>query len=315
MDSNQIFALLKAGQFREALDLLRLWWQELRWEIRLAVVATVVTLLLAWIFSTAGGVAALLVLPLGICALIAIARPTTVPAKVDGFVQRMNERRQRALAKGTFFGKWVARPFYASLSGSASLTAPIKDPYLRAGTTITVQSYAVYLALAIASIAIYAALILACLAFVLWIIAYALSDHSGSRTVSTVSRAVSWGMSGRSEEREDVFGRQYTQHYDDEYNQTGSTETRQDVFGRDYRQNISPEGDYTGHSEQREDIFGNPYTQRFNEQGDQVGHSEEREDVFGRKYVQHFDEEDNPVGRSEERENIFGQKYTKHDEE
>ncbi|MGH9800370.1 MAG: hypothetical protein ACRD82_08405, partial [Blastocatellia bacterium] len=114
MDANQIYDQLKAGQFREAFGSLRQWWQELRWEIRLAVVATVVALLLVWIFLAAGLLAVLLALPLGVCALIALAQPAPVLGWVDGFVRWADGKRQQALAKSTFFSKWVARPFYAS---------------------------------------------------------------------------------------------------------------------------------------------------------------------------------------------------------
>ncbi|MGH9838418.1 MAG: hypothetical protein ACREEM_06505 [Blastocatellia bacterium] len=313
MNANQIYSQLKDGRFREAFDSLRQGWQELRWEIRSAVVAVVTALLLVWIYLGAGFLAVLLTLPLIAGALIAAARPAPVAGWVDGLVRWADGKRQQALAKGTFFAKWVMRPFYASLSGSSNLTAVVKDPYLRAGATITLQSYAVYLALLVAYIAISVVLALACLAFFLWIFAYAFSESSGGG--HTVTRAIRRGMSGRSEEREDLFGRQFTQHYDDRHNPTGRTEQREDIFGRPYQQHISPEGDYTGHSEEREGIFGNRYTQHSNEQGEQAGHSEEREDIFGRKYTQHLDEQGNPSGHSEEREDIFGRKYTKHEEE
>jgi len=312
VDTNQIYSHLKDGRFREAFQTLWQWWLETKWEARFVGIGMVILLLLAWIYSAAGFVLSLLAAPLGICALIAVARPAPVPDRVDGLVRWAGDKRQKALAKGTFFAKWVMRPFYASLSGEATLTRPIKDRYLRAGVTITLQIYTLYLALFIASVTIYMVLFLLCLAFILWMIAYALSDHSGSRTMG---RAVSWGLSRRSEPKEDIFGRQYTQHYDENYNETGRTETREDIFGRPYQQHISPEGDDTGHSEEREGFFGDRDVQHFNEQGDSAGRSEPREDVFGREYVQHFDKEGNPAGRSEEREDIFGGKYTKHEEE
>jgi len=206
MNANQIYAHLRAGQFRLAFDELHRGWQSLRWEVRSAIVGTLAGLLLIWAVSAMGWLIGLLAIPLMVGAVIALSRPTPVPSSVDGFVHWADGKRQQAAVKGSFFAKWVMRPFYAGLSGSGGLTAPIPDPYLRAGTTIAVQSYAVYLALAVASIAIYLVLLLACIAFVLWVIAYAFSERSGGGFVSrAVSQSVSQQLTDYSESREERF--------------------------------------------------------------------------------------------------------------
>lgn len=206
MNVNQIYAHLRAGQFRSAFDELHRGWEALRWEVRSAIVGTLAGLLLLWAVSAMGWLIGLLAVPLMAGAVIAISRPTPVPNSIDGFVHWADGKRRQAAAKGSFFAKWIMRPFYAGLSGSGSLTAPIPDPYLRAGATIAVQSYAVYLTLAVASIAIYLVLVLACIAFVLWMIAYAFSERSSSGFVSrTVSKSVSQRLMDYSELREDRF--------------------------------------------------------------------------------------------------------------
>lgn len=309
MNANQFYDHLKDKQFREASQLLWQGWQEMRWEIRGAIIGSLVGLLLLWIVAAMGWLVALLAAPLGICALIAVARPVPALGGVDTFVSWADGRQQRASAKSTFFAKWVARPFYAGLSGSANLTSAIKDPYLRAGTTVTVQSYAVYLALAVFSAAVYVMLVLLCIAIGLWILSFALSGSSGGGST------VRWVSPARSEEREDFFGNPYTRHLDDEGNPAGRTETREDFFGRPYQQHLTAEGDLAGHSEQREGLFGNRYAQHYDEQGAAAGHSERREDFLGREYIQHFNEEGDSAGRSEEREDFLGRKYTQHTEE
>ncbi len=315
MDANQIYTHLKDGQFREAFQAIWQAWDEVRWEARFVAIGMLVCLLLAWIYSAAGFLLSLLAAPLGVCALVAVARPTPAPKRVDGFVRWADDKRQRALAKGTFFAKWVMRPFYATLSGSARLTAAIKDPYLRAGVTITLQTYAVFLALFIVSAAIYAILVLLCMALVLWIIAYALSEGGGSRGGSTVASAFRRGFSGRSETRTDFWGDQYQQHHDANYDKAGYTEQRTDLWGDQYQQHFSQQGDKTGHSEGREDFLGDPYTQHYNQQGEKTGYSERKEDWLGGEYTQHYDQHGNRIGRSEERTDLFGDKYTKHEDE
>jgi len=322
MNGNQIYSQLRAKQFRAAFNTLQREWQTLHWGIRGAIAGAVIGLLLLWVATSAGGLAFLLLLPLGVMAWIAMARLEPLPLRVESFARRADDRRKQAAAKGTFFAKWAKRPFHAALSGSAKLTARIGDPYLRAGATVGLQMYAVLLAAVLTYVAVSVVLALVCILFSLWVFfyfflgGYKLSGGGASEVVSSaVKRSVSGRMGDWSEEREDVFGRRYAAHIDDQGNAVGSTESRENIFGQRYEQDISPKGDYTGRSEERENIFGQKYTQHANAQGEDAGHSEEREDVFGRRYTQHYDSEGNPSGRSEEREDIFGRKYTKHQDE
>lgn len=204
MNANQIYAHLRQGEFRLAFDDLRQGWQSLRWELRSAIAGTMAGLLLLWAVSAMDWLIGLLAAPLAVGAVIAIARPVPVPNGVDGFVRWADGKRQQAAVKGSFFAKWVMRPVYAGLSGSASLSAPISDPYVRAGATIAIQSYAIYLTLAVASVAIYLVLVLACIAVVLWMIAYAFSERSSGGFVSrTVSRSVSQRLANSFESQEE----------------------------------------------------------------------------------------------------------------
>lgn len=319
MNANEIYSHLRAGQLRAAFASSQQWWRALRWEVRSIIVGAALGLLLIWVFATMSWLAGLLALPLVVGAWIAVARPAPVPQGVANFALRAEGRRERAAAKGTFFAKWIWRPFQASLSGAAKLTAGLQDPYQRAGATVALQMYAVCLALALAYITVYAVLVLLCIAVSIWVLAYMFADQrggGGSRLVSrAISDSVSRRMAARSEQREDFLGNPYTQHYDDQGNPIGRTETREDFLGNQYQQHISAEGDNIGRSEEREGFFGNRYVQHLDAQSDAAGHSEEREGLFGDKYTQHFDAEGNPTGRSETREDFFGKKYVKHDED
>ena len=309
-----VYSTLGSGGVDEAAKQLSHWWRALRWEIRLTIVATALALtMLLFIFAsgvdlnTSGGfVLSLILLPVVLGALVALARPDPVPGWMARFIGWSAMKRDRAREKGTFLAKWFFRPFYGLLCGSNSATASIKEPYLRAGSTLALQFFALYLALFVAYAAIMVVIGIAIIVFVFWIISLMLSEgfSSGSR-----------GYSGRSETRETLFGRKYTQHLDSSGNKTGYTEQRTGLFGNQYQQHFSQDGEKTGRTDAREGLFGNQYQQHSDADGSKAGYSENKESLFGSRYVQDYDQDGEKTGRSEVREDLLGRKYVAHEDE
>lgn len=301
---------LKAGEVKQtAADLLS-WWQALRWEIRLAVVAACLAIpLLLLIYISGGFFLSLLLLPLYPMALLTLARPEPLIAKIYRFIEWCDLQRDKSKAKETFLAKWFFSPVYAGFSGSAKLTTSIKDPYLRTGLTLGIQISALFLALFVVYIVVILILVLLFLAFVFWIISFMLKGEKAAPNVGQ------WFTQGHSERHFDVFGNEYAQHYDEQERMSGYSENRTDIFGNTYQQHFSQEGEMTGHSEQTTDVFGNPYTQHYDAQDAQAGHSQETSDWLGNPYVQLYNKQEEQAGRSEARTDIFGNEYVKHEEE
>ena len=302
-------AHVKAGEMRQAIsDLLR-WWQALRWEIRLAVVTTCVVVLLVILYASGSALLSLLLIPFCPALILTLARPEPMLGKVDRFIQWCALKRDQSKAKGSFLATWFFRPLYAGLSGSATLTAPVKDPYLRAGLTLGLQIFALFLALFVAYAVVMLVIALLFIALMFWIVSFILSEEKSAPNVGR------WVTRGRSETQQDILGNEYAQRYDDQGYKVGYSEKCTDMFGNEYQQHFSQEGKKTGHSEAKTDLLGQPYTQHYDQQGARAGSSEDQTDLLGDPYVQHYDEQGRRAGRSEERTNILGDKYVKHEEE
>lgn len=86
---------------------------------------------------------------------------------------------------------------------------------------------------------------------------------------------------GRSEQRKDFWGDEYTAHLDDDGNEVGRSEEKTDFFGDKYTQHYNNDGDEIGRSEERTDFFNDPYTQHYDRDGDKAGHSEPQKDFSG----------------------------------
>lgn len=118
--------------------------------------------------------------------------------------------------------------------------------------------------------------------------------------------------SGSSEERTDIFGNKYIQHYDEYGNKAGTSEKKTGIFGDTYTQHYDKDGNKAGTSEQRTGIFGDSYTQHYDKYGSKSGTSEQRTGIFGDTYTQHYDKYGSKSGTSETRTGIFGDTYTQH---
>lgn len=94
---------------------------------------------------------------------------------------------------------------------------------------------------------------------------------------------------GWSEERTDIFGNKYAQHYDEHGNKADWSEERTGFFGDTYTQHHDQQDNKAGWSEERTGLFGDAYTQHHDQQGSKAGWSEKRTGLFGDRYTQHYD--------------------------
>jgi hypothetical protein len=317
-----VYSKIKDGDFKNSARQFFLWWSGLHWIIRLLVVGLAVGLPMLLIVadvaqeSPPGGiVVSVILIPLGLFSIIALARPEPAPNLAWRLSVWAATRRDRA-REGGKIRRWFFRPFYASLCGSATLTKSIRDIYVRAGTTFALQFCALCLALAFAYVAIVAVIVIVFLILALWFISLMLSEGFSSSSSSGRSYSYSERTSARrSTKRTDLFGDEYIQHQDASGKNIGYTENRVDIFGNVYQQHLAQDGTKIGTSEDRVDIFGNNYQQHFDEGGNQAGHTESREDIFGDPYSQHYDQQGNKTGYSEVRSDFFGDPYVKHERE
>lgn len=311
-----IFSRLKDGEAEQAGRELIRWWHALHWSIRVMVVTIALAALMMLMISQAGRVnlpALFFLVPFGLGAIIALARPEPALGRMERFVRWSAMKRERAKDKGTFVYLWFFRPLYASLCGSATVTGFIKEPYLRTGVIITLQFFTICIALVIAYAAIAVVIAFVALMIALWILSFALSDKSSSG--SSVSSYAARRIARRSERRTGFFGNEYQQHYNDEGGKAGYTEQRTDFFGKPYQQHYSQQGDKSGYSEGRTGFLGDQYQQHFDQNGSKAGYSEQNQNFFGTQYVQHHDDQGNKTGRSEVRKDFFGREYVKHEDE
>jgi hypothetical protein len=335
---SDVYSKLRLGAVNEAAGQLSRWWGALRWEIRLTIVATALALTMLLFISvsgvelnTPGGfVMSLILLPIVLGALVALARPDPVPGWMARFTGWSARKRDRARDKGTFLANWFFRPFYALLCASNSVTAPIKEPYLRAGSTQALQFFALYLALLVAYAAIMVVIAITVIVIVLWIFSLILSEGfssgSSSRAFSHVSSrrsrddqdsdyAQSRNRSGYTKPATGIFGNKYQQHHNKDGTNAGYSEQQKGIFGNQYTQHYSGDGSKTGYSESQKGIFGNKYTQHHDQDATNAGYSERQKGIFGNEYVQHYDQQGKKTGRSEVRKDIFGNEYVKHENE
>lgn len=118
--------------------------------------------------------------------------------------------------------------------------------------------------------------------------------------------------SGYSEEKTSIFGKKYTQHYDDSGRANGRSEEKTDIFGNSYTQHHDESGSKTGHSEEKKSIFGSSYTKHYDEYSRETGRSEETTNIFGGRQAKHYNNSGGETGRSEEKTGLLGNRYAQH---
>jgi hypothetical protein len=113
----------------------------------------------------------------------------------------------------------------------------------------------------------------------------------------------------KSIKKNDLFGKEYIQHYDDNYNEIGTSVVKENFTGIKYIQHYDTNGNETGRSEFIENWFGEEYLQHFDTNFQETGHSKEKESFLGDKYTEHYDNDYNVTGQTKNKEGFFGDKY------
>jgi len=103
---------------------------------------------------------------------------------------------------------------------------------------------------------------------------------------------------GRSEEKADWTGSNYTEHRDTDGNLIGSSEKKLNLSGSEYAQHRDKEGERLGHSEERTDWTGKKYIQHYDKDGRKTGQSEIKADWLGNDYIRNRDAQGNFSGTS-----------------
>lgn len=113
----------------------------------------------------------------------------------------------------------------------------------------------------------------------------------------------------KSETKKDMWGNEYTQHYDDSGNKTGWSENRNDAWGNSYEQHYDQSGDKTGWTESKSDSWGSDYSQHYDSDGEKSGWSGSESDAWGNDFDQHYDNESTKTGWSESKRDSWGNNY------
>ncbi len=295
-------------------------WISWHWSLRVAVVGLALGIagffgLSAAESAEAGtGVLLLVVLAPFYCgAVAALARPEPFPGWMERSSDECARKRDQAAARDTVFSKWFLRPVYACVVFSGRMTRAIRDPYLRSGTTLTLQILVAYAALFVAYIAVVVVVAIIILFFMLWLLLKVLSGNSDSSEEETPRRPALAGFRpGRSELKTDFLGNEYVQHFDAENKPAGRTEKRTDFLGNEYSVTLSESGKEIGRSESQKSFMGERYVQHYDTHGEKVGSSHEQEDFLGNRYVEHRSEDGGKAGRSEIKKSFLGDTRIEH---
>ncbi|MHB8521204.1 MAG: RCC1 domain-containing protein, partial [Limisphaerales bacterium] len=94
---------------------------------------------------------------------------------------------------------------------------------------------------------------------------------------------------GRSEERKNIFGDRYIQHFDENGLRAGRSEERTGFIGDKHTQHYDKSGTSTGRSEERKHILGDKYDQHYDRAGAKAGWSEKRTSILGGRYTNHYE--------------------------
>ncbi len=117
---------------------------------------------------------------------------------------------------------------------------------------------------------------------------------------------------GTSRRYENIWGRPYVEHTDDNGKVIGTSWEYEDLLGRPYVEHRDENGRVTGTSRNYESIFGRPYVEHTDSDGKVIGTSRNYESIFGRPYIEHTDNSGKVIGTSRKYETIWGRPYIEH---
>lgn len=116
---------------------------------------------------------------------------------------------------------------------------------------------------------------------------------------------------GKSEEKTDFWGNKYTQHYDDDGNESGRTTNETDFWGNNYEKHVDNNGNETGRTTNETDFWGNNYEKHVDNEGNEIGRTTEETDFWGNNYEKHVDNEGDEIGRTTGETDFWGNNYEK----
>lgn len=248
-------------------------------------------------------------------AIVAVSKPPEFVSWINRFSTAWNQHYEcLETDKSVLVGIWAAL-----IWGTHKLhhwTATVEDDANRAGMRLALFSFVAALSVIIIASLIYLAIGIAIIAACLWVASMIFGD--GSRPSEQDSgdderrRMQPRRRTGRSRERTDWFGNEYTEHLDDERNVVAKSVVKKDWWGNEYIETRNAEGEVIETSRQREGWFGREYVEHRNADGEKSGESQDRTGWFGDEYVEHRDAEGVEQSRSRERTDWWGDPYTEH---
>jgi hypothetical protein len=255
------------------------------------------------------------ILPLAGGVSIAAAKPDEAVEWINSKSAWWESSYQAAKLKDGFFASlwrwliWGVHKLHA-------LTEGTEDSAVRAGVRLALFFYILAFSLFVLASLIYLAIVLVLIVAGLWIVAKILNAGNGDtehRDSSQRRPIPGAARGGQSRKRTDFWGKDYTEHRDEEGNIVGSSRVKKDFWGNTFVERRDVNGDVEETSRARQDFWGNEYTEHRDAQGDKSGESRAREDFWGNDYVEHRDEEGDEVGRSTPRKDFWGNDYVEHE--
>lgn len=114
---------------------------------------------------------------------------------------------------------------------------------------------------------------------------------------------------GHSEAKEDLFGKEYIQHYDESGRKCGTSWEKEDIWGKPYIQHEDERGKITGHTEFKKDWLGDPYLSRSDKLWKKTGESFKAKDFWGDEYTNNTDREGKTISQDRVRKDFWGDEY------
>jgi len=257
----------------------------------------------------------LAILPLGGGIYVAMAKPGDAVEWINSKSAWWESSYEAAKAKEGFFaGLW--RWLIWGVHKLHRFTEDVEDSAVRAGLRLALFFYILALSIFILASLIYLAIVIALIVLGFWILAKVVGSESDSTERSTYverhpePRAA---RGGRSRQRKDFWGNDYTEHRDEDGNLVGTSRVKKDFWGNTFVERRDVEGDVEETSRARKDFWGNDFTEHRDADGDKSGESRDRKDFWDNDYVEHRNEEDDEVARSRPRKDFWGNDYVEHE--
>lgn len=243
--------------------------------------------------------------------VLAFAKPPQAIAFVHRASGWWDSQYLAAKAKGGLFVGFLWRWLIWGFHKLHNWTLGISDDAVRAAVRATLFFYIAGLSLFLMASAIYLALVVAAIIVGFWLFGKFMqagglaNENPGSRS----STADTGFTPGKSRERKDFWGKDYTEHVNEDGDVVATSREKKDFWGNGYSEQRSPDGEVLRTSRETEDWLGDPFTEHRDAEGNRAGTSRDKKDWLGDDYVEHRDAEGEEVGRTVDREDWLGGAY------